>query len=185
MSIFLRNLGSVFYSALRFVLLKIIYRKRFRFKGLQRFSPRTQLFMMKGGSIYLGNKVRAHSGTKLRSVAGATLKVGDNVTFNYDCFIVSLKEISIGSGTEFGPNVLVYDHDHDFRVGLKKGNYKKSSVEIGSNCWIGANSIILRGTKLGKNCVVGAGSIISGSFPDNSIITQKRETEIRSYATAE
>jgi acetyltransferase-like isoleucine patch superfamily enzyme len=53
-------------------------------------------------------------------------------------------------------------------------------VEIGDNSWVGANTIILRGTKIGKNCVVGAGCVISGEYPDNSIITQKRETISRS-----
>tara|TARA_B110000285_G_scaffold28434_2_gene28487 strand:+ start:9325 stop:9525 length:201 start_codon:yes stop_codon:yes gene_type:complete len=34
--------------------------------------------MIKEGSIHLGNKVRAHNGTKLHYLAGAIIKVGDN-----------------------------------------------------------------------------------------------------------
>ncbi len=41
---------------------------------------------------------------------------------------------------------------------------------IGEGCFLGANSIILKGTTLGKNVVVGAGSVASGAFPDNVII---------------
>jgi hypothetical protein len=78
MSRFLRSLVSVFYSSLRFLLLKIIYQQHFQFKGSQRFSKRTPLFMIKKGSIHLGNKVRAHNGTKLRSVAATILKIGEN-----------------------------------------------------------------------------------------------------------
>lgn len=47
---------------------------------------------------------------------------------------------------------------------------KKRPIIIGDGCFIGSNSIILKGTNLGKNCVVGAGSVVSGSFPDNVII---------------
>ena len=47
---------------------------------------------------------------------------------------------------------------------------KKRSVVIGEGCFLGANSIILKGTTLGKNVVGGAGSVGSGSFPDNVII---------------
>ena len=86
--------------------------------------------------------------------------------------------IEIGEGVEFGPNVLVYDHDHDFRHpdGLKADIFKTAPVIIGKNCWIGANTVILRGTVLGDNCVVGAGSVIKGEYPAQSVIIQKRNT---------
>lgn len=48
--------------------------------------------------------------------------------------------------------------------------FKKRPVVIGEGCFLGANSIILKGTTLGKNVVVGAGSVVSGTFPDNVII---------------
>jgi acetyltransferase-like isoleucine patch superfamily enzyme len=92
---------------------------------------------------------------------------------------VCRKNIYIGSGTEFGTNVLIYDHDHDYRAGLKTDKFKESPVKIGNNCWIGANSVILRGTVLGNNCVIAAGSVIRGEYPDNSVIIQKRVTDIR------
>lgn len=50
------------------------------------------------------------------------------------------------------------------------GLLKKRTVVIGEGCFLGANSIILKGTTLGKNVVVGAGSVASGAFPDNVII---------------
>ena len=50
------------------------------------------------------------------------------------------------------------------------GLLKKRTVVIGEGCFLGANSIILKGTTLGKNVLVGAGSVVSGTFPDNVII---------------
>lgn len=181
MSRFLKNLLSVLYSLFKFSFLKIIYRKQFYYKGIQRFSPQTQLFFLGRGKIVLGNKVRAHTGTKIRAISGGLIKIGNNTTFNYNCMVVGLKEIKIGDGVEFGPNVLVYDHDHDFRApgGLKANKYKYGPVSIGENTWIGANTVILRGTQIGKNSIVGAGCVINGKYPDNSIITQKRETIVR------
>ena len=41
---------------------------------------------------------------------------------------------------------------------------------IGDDCFIGMNSIILKGTTLGNNVIVGAGSVVHGKFPDNVII---------------
>ena len=46
---------------------------------------------------------------------------------------------------------------------------KRKPIIIDEDCFIGANSIILKGTTLGKN-VVGAGSVVHGTFPDNLII---------------
>lgn len=176
-----KNIISVLFSLFRFALLKMIHSKRFSFKGIQRFSPNTQLFFLEKGEIHLGNRVRAHTGVKIRAIAGGKVTIGDNATFNYNCMIVALKNIKIGEGVEFGPNVLVYDHDHDFRAkgGLKANKYKSDDVIIGDNTWVGANTVILRGTKIGKNCVVGAGCVVRGDFPDNSIITQRRETTVK------
>ena len=180
---FFPNVISVIYTAIRFLLYKIIYTKRFKYKGLQRFSPNTQIFFLGKGSIHLGNSVSAHSGVKIRSVGKGKVIIGEKTSINYGCMIVAMKSIIIGNGVEFGPNVLVYDHDHDFRSpsGIKDNKYKVGEVKIGDNTWIGANTIILRRTIIGKNCVVGAGSIISGIYPNNSIITQKRETTIKKY----
>lgn len=177
----INNIISVGYSLIRFTVIKAIHGKRFSFKGMQRFSPNSQMFFLNKGEIHLGNKVRVHTGTKIRAISGGKVSIGTNATFNYNCMIVALKSITIGKGVEFGPNVLVYDHDHDFRVkgGLKANKYRSADVIIGDNSWIGANTVILRGTKIGENCVVGAGCVISGEYPDNSIITQKRETITR------
>ena len=51
------------------------------------------------------------------------------------------------------------------RAGFAAMKYKTAPVEIGNNVWIGANCVILRGTKIGDNCVVAAGSVIKGRVP--------------------
>lgn len=84
-------------------------------------------------------------------------------------------------GVEFGPGVLIYDHDHQFSAesGVVEKEYKTAPIKIGKNSWIGANTIILRGTEIGKNCVVGAGSVIKGKYGDNCLIYQERITKIK------
>ena len=90
-----------------------------------------------------------------------------------------MSSVTIGKGTMFGPNVLVYDHDHNYKSanGISDNKFKVGNVKIGNNVWIGANTIILKDTEIGDNCVVGAGSVIKGKYPDNSLIVQKRNTE--------
>lgn len=82
-----------------------------------------------------------------------------------------------------GPNVLIYDHDHDYKAegGVFSLKYKTSPVTIGNNVWIGANCVILRGTSIGDNCVIGGGCVLKGEYPSNSVIVQKRSTEVINY----
>lgn len=92
------------------------------------------------------------------------------------CTIYSMESITIGRNTDIGSGCKIIDNDfHPLpysecypveRLDL----LKKRPVVIGESCFLGANSIILKGTTLGKNVVVGAGSVVSGTFPDNVII---------------
>lgn len=174
----LGNVISVLVSAVRLLGLKLILNKDFTAPWIQRISPNVVLEFSRKAKVRFGRKVRIHSGTKIKARGGACMDIGDNVRVNYNCIFVAHEHIEIGDGTEFGPSVYIYDHDHDYRAGLKNDKFRKSAVVIGKNCWIGANTVILRGTKLGDNCVVGAGCVIKGDYPAGSVIVQKRETTV-------
>lgn len=173
----LNNAISVIHSAFRFWGLHI-FNPGVKTTFPERFSPNVVVEVNRGGSLRLGSKVRMHSGGKLKVRNGGRMTIGSNVKINYNCIFICRKQIEIGEGSEFGPNVLIYDHDHDYNIGLKQEKYKESPVFVGKNCWIGANTVILRGTHIGDNCVVGAGCVLNGTFPDGSVIVQKRNTEI-------
>lgn len=175
----INNIISVIYSLVRFSLIKIVHASKFSFYFIERFSPNVVLEISEDGKVFLGKRVRIHSGGKIKVRNGAKLVIGDDVKINYNCIIACHHSISIGEGTEFGPSVYVYDHDHDFRIGLKENKYLQSPVEIGKNCWIGANCVILRGSKIGDNCVIAAGTVVKGEYPANTLIYQKRETMLK------
>ncbi len=181
------NLISVGLSAVRMVFLKLFAGKAAQVSLLQRFSPNVILELDRGGRLTLEKLVRVHSGSKISVRSGGRLEIGSNVRMNYNCMVVCHREITIGRGTELGPNVLIYDHDHDFRhpAGFKSKHFKTSPVHIGENVWLGANVVILRGTTIGDNCVVGAGSVLSGNYPANSVIVQKRQTQVTGIRSLE
>ena len=174
------NVVSVGFSFVRLNAMKIVHGRKIKFKMIERISPNVVFDIDRKSQLLLGDKVRIHSGSRITAANGATVKIGDNCRINNNCRIASRSSITLGDGIEFGPGVLVYDHDHNFRDegGIKTGKYDTDPVIIGKNTWVGANAIILRGTVIGENCVVGAGSVIKGSFPDNVLIIQKRETDI-------
>lgn len=154
------------YSIIKFSLIKLFHMKNFRFTVFNLISPFTEIEIGKKAKLTLGKMVRVRSGSKIKVIKGAEVQIGDNASLNHGCMLISHDKIIIGKDVQFGPNVLIYDHDHDFRAknGLKELNYKTSPVEIGDNVWIGANTVILRGTRIENNCVVGAGSIIKGEY---------------------
>ena len=172
------NVVSVLYTMIRMFILKLIRGGDLQVAPVERFSPNVVFEMNKGAKVTLEKGVRIHSGTKIKIRKNAKLFMGADAKINYNCIIACHDSVSIGEGTEFGPSVYVYDHDHDYRAGLKENKFLSAPVEIGKNCWIGANTVILRGTKLGDDCVVGAGCVIKGEYPAGSVIVQKRQTDV-------
>lgn len=169
------------YSLLRFSLLKIFHINGLNFYFVERFSPNVVVEMEKNSILTLGKKVRVHSGSKIKVRKNAKLILESGVKINYNCIIACHKDIKVGSGTQFGPSVYLFDHDHDYRVGLNENKFLYAPIEIGKNCWIGANVVILRGTKIGDNCVIGAGCVLKGCIPPNSILIQKRCDVVTSF----
>lgn len=178
------NWISVLFSTVKFGITKLFHFSHFYYDGIQRFSPNTEVVIAEKGTIRLGRHVRAHRRAKLLAFGSGTLEVGSNTAFGNGVSINCMEKIVIGEGVQIGPDTKIYDHDHDFRVpgGIKAGKFVSSPVVIGANSWIGCNVVILRGTTIGENCIVAAGSVLKGNYPSNTVIVQKRITQIANYS---
>ena len=78
-----------------------------------------------------------------------------------------------------GVNIIAHHHYNKF---LKEEFIQRDAVvEIGDDCFIGINAIILPGVKLGTGTMVGAGSIVTKSFEERSIIAGNPAKLIRKY----
>lgn len=144
-------------------------------------SPLTEITMDRGAKLKIGKNFKMRDGAKIRVRKGATCIIGNNTAINCNNMIACRERIEIGHDVQMSPNVQIYDHDHDYRVvgGVKAGKYRTAPVKIGNNVWIGANTVILRGSEIGDNCVIGAGCIIKGKYKEGSIILQKRIEDVR------
>lgn len=81
--------------------------------------------------------------------------------------------LRIGSYTKITSGVVILTHDYSLSVMRRVyGDWigEGAVTEIGENCFIGMNSVILMGSHIGNNVIVGAGSIVHGSIPDNVVI---------------
>lgn len=106
--------------------------------------------------------------------------IGENIKINKDlttllsfcvsshCYFQSINGIKVGKNFLFAPGVKIISSNHDFTE-LRKSVATKP-IEIGDNCWLGANVILLPGIKIGNNCVVGAGSVVTKNFEEDNLI---------------
>ena len=103
---------------------------------------------------------------------GGELSIDTGCFFNNDCSITCMNKIKIGKNTIFGEGVKIYDHNYHINTGgvIKLSGHTLGEVTIGENCWIGANTVILKGARIGDNCIIGAGCIISTVIDDNTLI---------------
>lgn len=176
------------YIVVPFGFFKILFTKVFHLKGFKAhvfcmISPWSEISLDYGGHLSIGKRLKMRDGAKIRVRKNAQCKIGEDFTIGTNCIVACRSKIIIGSKVLLSPNVQIYDHDHDFRAkrGIASKEYKTTQVTIGDNVWIGANSVILRGTKIGNNCVIGAGSVIKGEYGDNLVIIQNRKTEIKNF----
>jgi acetyltransferase-like isoleucine patch superfamily enzyme len=171
-------------ALLKLSTIKLLHFNTFYYKMVEMVSLSTKFVFLKGGTIQLGKSLATKKNVEFHVDDGGMLTIGDNCFFNNNCMISCHEKIVFGSKCACGPNVLIYDNDHDFRTegGKFAGKYKTSPVIIGDNVWIGANTVILKGTIIGNNCVVGAGTVLKGDYPDNTIIVQKHETILKEYS---
>ncbi len=133
-------------------------------------------------SSFLSNLVGLYSRTIIVTRApGAEIEIGNNVGVS-GATIYARKGIYIGENTCIGGNCKILDNDFhpidvEDRLKLLQDVHGGDSdlipaceIRIGKNCFLGCNSIILKGTVLGNSCVVGAGAVVSGKFEDNCVI---------------
>jgi maltose O-acetyltransferase len=98
---------------------------------------------------------------------GSNISVGEKVFFNFDCVVLDVASVRIGSNTMFGPGVHIYAATHPLsaaerRTGLELG----APVEIGDDVWVGGGAIICPGVKIGARAVIGAGSVVTRDVPE-------------------
>lgn len=81
-------------------------------------------------------------------------------------------EVKIGKHVHAGWNLRVFTRSHDYNHGDKipygKG-YMVKGVEIGDCVWIGAEVILLPGTRIGEGAIIQAGSVVHGVIPPLAI----------------
>ena len=80
--------------------------------------------------------------------------------------------ITLGSNVHITKGVEFLTHDGAVLI-LRKDEPNleiTKPISIGSDVFVGVNSILLPGTRIGNRCIVAAGSVVHGSVPDNCVV---------------
>lgn len=109
---------------------------------------------------------------------GTHTTIGHHTFINFNFTCQDDGKVTIGNHNDFGPNVTIVTPCHPMVAAERLQMYDRDGnigrfcyakpVVIGDNNWFGANVVVCPGVTIGSNCVIGAGSVVTRDIPDNS-----------------
>ena len=131
----------------------------------------------------------------LRAEAGGTIDIGQFVYIGDNAIISARSSIIIGNASLIAHGVQIFDNDshptHPFqreiqfrrmlgdKTRVAPMEIGSAKVRIGRRCWIGLNSLVLKGVSIGNNTIVAANSVVTNDLPANIIAGGNPARKIR------
>lgn len=169
--------------------------KKFRDKCCTRFflhnilpelpirSVKHPCYLIGGDFVHVGKRFQSGPGLRIEALKkygtqffSPRIKIGNNVSFGYNCHLGAINNISICDNVMIGSQVLITDHQHGSLsseelnvIAAQRPLTSKGPVCIKENVWIGDNVIIMPNITIGKNAVIGANAVVTKDIPENSV----------------
>ncbi|UFH56358.1 acyltransferase [Spirosoma sp. KNUC1025] len=148
-----------------------------------RFYGPIELRIEKSATVRIGDNVTFRSATKYNFIginrpvsiyagAGATLNIGEGCGFSGTA-IVATNSIIFEPFCLLGGNTSVWDTDfhpldHQLRR-VQTAGTKTAPIHIGTDVFVGANVLVMKGVSIGARSIIGAGSVVTRSVPADEI----------------
>jgi acetyltransferase-like isoleucine patch superfamily enzyme len=112
------------------------------------------------------------------------LRIGTSMFCNRGVMLAAMREVVIGDDVRLGERVSIIDHNHVIEplddAAARFGAYEAAPIVIGNRVLIGANCVILAGSRIGDDTVIGAGSVVRGEIPSGALAAGAPATVRRS-----
>ena len=129
---------------------------------------RSALVMLPRSRLHVSDgRVRLGWGTKVRIARRASLVLGGGSFINANCLIIANTSVTIGQRCSVAWRTTIMDADYHL---VASGRPRSAPVEIGSDVWVGTESIIMQGTSIGSGAVVAARSVVRGVVPERALV---------------
>ena len=172
-------------------LLAILWNASLRRRGVdmgaaERVLGRPIVSLASGSSVSIGDRsvlISRPAATALgvaRPVILRTLRTGARIEIGADVgmsgtTVCAATSITIGDRVLFGADVVVSDTDFHAIDAIPRRyeplpeSKPTDAVVIGSDAFVGARSIVLKGAVIGSGSVIGAGSVVTGTIPEGVV----------------
>lgn len=129
-------------------------------------------------NVRIGDDVYLKENCILKVGEDANVEIGNHVFIQEGCMIHCRDHIALGAGSLLRKGVKIFDHNVDLRftrdhmvagLGYQQA-IDTAPVIIGTNCWIGSNTVILKGVTIGNNVIIDDHCIINHDVADNCTI---------------
>lgn len=137
-------------------------------KKYQRVLPVNELFTDRWEkAAYLG----FGKGTSIydSSLVIGKVGVGENTWIGPFTVLDGSGGLEIGNNCSISAGVQIYSHDSvEWAVSGGMMPYDYGTTRIGNNCYIGPNTIIVKGVNIGNNVIIGANSFVNKDLENNT-----------------
>jgi acetyltransferase-like isoleucine patch superfamily enzyme len=127
------------------------------------------LFLLKGGTILLGERTEVRRDTVL-NVSGRFELDGDNI-LSWANLVHCAESIHFGRLSSTNEWVTLVDSSHHFTDPdtFFYHNVKSGPIEVGYNSWICSKVTLARNAVVGDHCIIAGNSVVTGTVPSGHL----------------
>jgi len=146
----------------------------------RRFNSREIVFLGKrvriihrggGGRIITGRGCRITDDCFLDVGLNGLISIGTRTVIGPHTRIMAATQVRIGARCLISWNCSIFDSiGHRMWLEGQDEAEIEAPITIGDDVWMGPYSIVMKGVSIGSNCIIGAGSVVRRDVPPNSLV---------------
>ena len=102
------------------------------------------------------------------------IRIGSHCTILHDFQCNAAVSVEVQDCVLIGPRVFITDSNHivgkDAARTTMRHDFHSAPVLIEHDCWLGVNSVVLKGVRIGHHSIIGANAVVTKSVPPYSTV---------------